>query len=88
MRYVVIENTPSYLPEDDEPFIGSWDECAEVMDETIRFLLDQDYVVQTNEGVGFRTPGGIRRTYLLPPDASEHTLSRVIEVLPLEDDES
>jgi len=81
----VIENTPGYLPEDMEPFVGSWDECCEVMDNTIREMVDDGWTVESNDGVGFRTPGGIRRTYLLPPDASEHTLYRVVEVMPSED---
>ena len=86
--YVVIENTPGYLPDNDEPFIGSWDEACEVMDEDISMLIEYGWIVQENNGVGFRSAGGIRRTYLLPPNAGEHELGRVIEVMPYEGDES
>ena len=81
-RYAVIENTPGYLPENDEPFTGSWEEACEAMDDTIRELIDQGYRVEANEGVGFRTPGGIRRAWLAPPDADDHTLPRVVEIIP------
>jgi hypothetical protein len=86
MQYIVIENTPGYLPEDCEPFVGSWDECCEVMDETITGMVEDGWKVEANDGDGFRLPGGIRRTYLLPPDASEHALYRVVEIMPAEED--
>jgi hypothetical protein len=80
--YTVIENTPGYLPEDDQPFVGSWDECCEVMDENLVRMLDEGWTITHNDGVGFRTPGGVRRTYLLPADSGEHALYRVVEVMP------
>jgi hypothetical protein len=86
MEYTVIENIPGYMPEDDEPFVGTWDECCEVMDDHILRMIEDGWKVSYNDGVGFRTPGGIRRTYLLPSDASEHALYRVVEVMPAEDE--
>jgi hypothetical protein len=80
-RYVVVENTPGYLPEGDDPFSGTWDECCEAMDDLVLRLIEDGYSVESNDGCGFRSPGGVRRTYLLPPEANEHTLSRVVEVM-------
>ena len=79
--YTVIENTPGYMPEDDEPFVGTWDECCEVMDDEIARMVEQGYTVTHNEGVGFRLAGGTRQTWLASPDASAHDLGRVIEIV-------
>ena len=84
MSYVVVENTPGYMPEDDDPFVGTWEDACEAMDDTIRFLVDQGYTVVANEGTGFRLPGGIRRTWLDVPEAHSHSLPRVVEVMPYE----
>ena len=80
MQYTVVENTPGYLPDDTEPFVGTFEECAEVMDETIKRMIDDGYEVVYNDGVGFRLYGGTRRTFL-KLEGSQLDLGRVVEVL-------
>lgn len=72
-KYIVIENTPGYLPESEPIECESFDDAMSVFKETIRELLDSDYnIVIQIEGYAYL-------------ERNANDLGRVIEITESED---
>lgn len=80
-HYHVIENTPGYLPEDDEPFITysvtAARQYAKSRADQYRHDWDGDYTVR----------GNMRDGYVISDHAKMYDLGRVIKILDCTDDE-
>jgi hypothetical protein len=84
--YVVIENTPGYLPEDDDPATFETIEEARVYaSDLLSRLLDSIYESQMDdpEPVGFTVSGSFQEdlSVIVFDNARMHDLGRVIEIL-------
>ena len=82
-RYAVIENTPGYLPEDDDPYV------TEDLDAAKAYLVElveqhEEWLEETNQTYSaYRDPDGM---YATIDNRSGYTydLGRVFEILVLE----
>lgn len=83
-RFVVIESTPGYMPEDDEPFVGLWEEAHNHALELGAQLEEQGYSCNYSDanGAGIGVEFSIRceRSDTVAPD-----LGRTIEVVEADD---
>jgi len=85
--FVVIENTPGYLPEDDEPASFDTIEDARVYaSDLLSRLLDSIYDGQMfgdDEPAGFTVHGSFQEdlSVLVYDNARQHDLGRVIEIV-------
>ena len=81
-RYVVIESTPGYLPEDDDPAVfDDLDEARVYASDRLSSLLD--HIVEGQDGdEGFTVHGSFQddRSVLVYDKAREHDLGRLIEI--------
>ena len=91
-RYVVIENTPGYMPEDCEPFVSSdYQECVRVMremadsyaDDLRDELEDEGYAVEVDHG--YASSSNLAAAAVT--DDRPHSLGRYFAVELCEDDE-
>lgn len=74
-RYTVVENTPGYLPEDDDPFVGDLAECNDVAKERVESLVDEGGYHVVAHDIGY---------WRLSNSDSIYDLGRVVEVIELE----
>lgn len=99
MSYIVIENTPGYLPEDDDPAVFDSVEDARVYaSDRLSSLLDHIYEGQEAEGLkpdgnaegGFATITGSLQDEIpwvvVYDNSREHDLGRVISVVESEEE--
>jgi hypothetical protein len=85
--YVVVENTPGYLPEDDEPAIfDNLDDARVYASDVLSRLLDYIYEGQELNGTdeGFTVLGSFAqgdKWVLVYDNSREHDLGRIIEII-------
>lgn len=72
MMYVVIENTPGYLPDSEPAEFGLWDEAVDYAESLARELEEDGYAVFRSEDIG--------RYWVARADRGGRDLGRVIEV--------
>ena len=87
MPYVVIENTPGYMPEDDDPAVFETLEDARAY----AFELAQGYKDDADSNYRVTDDGAGEYgcdTYWVEDLDRSHDLGRMIEVMPWEGDES
>jgi len=89
-RFVVVENTPGYLREDDEPAtFGTFDEAREYASERVAELIEHLHEAYSDEGGADVSVSGSfaegDSSVLVSDERREHDLGRVVEILPVED---
>jgi len=92
MSYIVIESTPGYLPEDDDPAVfDSVDEARVYASDRLSSLLDSIYEGQiygTTDGyVGWKVIGTFQadRTVVVYDNSRQHDLGRLIEIVEVDE---
>jgi hypothetical protein len=83
MSYVVIENTPGYLPEEDDPFVTEDLDAARVYaSDRLSSLLDS-LLYDTDDLSVLNISGSFQedRSVYVTDTRSPHDLGRVIEIL-------
>ena len=88
-KWIVIENTPGYLPEDDDPGVyDTYEEAKEAQRDLVESLLDDYYAdedANPDAGWDIHTLGdGTDCVYVY---RNQDDLGRVVEILPAEEEE-
>jgi hypothetical protein len=81
MRYVVVENTPGYMPENDDPF--TTDDLSEARREMLMMVRR---CVEHNEAVGLKAKVTFTTDSAYIETDAPYDLGRVIEIMENEDD--
>jgi hypothetical protein len=89
-RFVVVESTPGYLPEDDEPAtFATLDEAREYASELVADLIEHLHETYSDEGgADVDVRGSFAEgdsSVIVYDERREHDLGRVVEILPVED---
>ncbi len=82
MPYVVIENTPGYLPDDDDPYVSDdLASCADMLRDMVARICEHHD--ETEEPYTFGIADDGMSAYVI--EDRPHALGRVIEILPTEE---